>query len=215
MMMVITSIERQAKNKKRLSVFVDGEYSFSLNEEDYMKLGLYENRRITADEIRRIKNLVNFNSAKSDAIRFVSLKIRSGKEVGEKLKRMGYEQDTADRVVDELKGMGYIDDRLYALKYINDRRKLKPQSKRMLKYDLARRGIGEEIIDDVLSEIDMDEESEAYRIAKSRYGRYDIRKDDVRRKVRMFLLRRGYGEGTIRAALKRLAGTGEKINGDE
>ena len=107
MMMVITSIERQAKNKKRLSVFVDGEYSFSLNEEDYMKLGLYENRRITADEIRRIKNLVNFNSAKSDAIRFVSLKIRSGKEVGEKLKRMGYEQDTADRVVDELKGMGY------------------------------------------------------------------------------------------------------------
>lgn len=213
--MVITSIKRQAGNKKRLSVFVDGEYSFSLNEEDYMKLGLYENCRITADEIRRIKNLVNFNSAKSDAIRFVSLKIRSGKEVGEKLKRMGYEQDTADRVVDELKGMGYIDDRLYALRYVNDRRKLKPQSKRMLKYDLARRGIGEEIIDDVLAGVDVDEESEAYRIAKSRYGRYDINKGDVRRKVRMFLLRRGYSEETIRAALKRLEGIGEKISGDE
>ena len=130
--MIITSVERNRKNKDMLSVYVDNQYAFSIPEADYLRLNLYEKRDITEEDIINIKENVYFNAAKSAAVKFLSLRLRSESEVRKKLERDAYDSETIDKVVNHLKSLGYLNDRLYVQKYLFDRNKLKPKSKKML-----------------------------------------------------------------------------------
>ena len=134
--MMITSVKRNKKNKDRLSVFVDDEFAFSISEDDYLSLNLYEKSEIAEETIEYIKNTVNFNEAKARAVRYLSLQIRTEKEVRDKLESEGYNRECISRVIDELKAIGYINNELYAQKYVYDRSKLSPMSKRMMKLKL-------------------------------------------------------------------------------
>jgi len=190
--MIITSVERNKKNKDRLSIYIDNQYSFSVSEADYLSLNLYELREITEDEIINIKENINFRSAKAAAIRYLSLKFRSEKEVAVKLENEGYDSETISKVVEELKAMGYINDSLYVQKYIFDRSKLKPRSKRMLKYELLSKGIAENIIDDALAEWQMDDYAVAENLVKRKFGKYDLYDDKTIKKIYSFLHHRGF-----------------------
>jgi regulatory protein len=66
------------------------------------------------------------------AVRFLAMKLRSEKEVSFKLENEGFDEDTIEKVLEELKSMGYINDKIYAQKYVYDRSKLKPKAKKML-----------------------------------------------------------------------------------
>ena len=134
--MVITSVERNRKHRDRLSVFVDGRFAFTISEEDYLSLNLYEKSEITEETIEYIRNTVNFRDARSRAVRYLTLRIRTEKEVRDKLKSEGFDRECISRVIDELKAIGYINNQLYAQKYVFDRSKLKPMSKNMMKLQL-------------------------------------------------------------------------------
>jgi hypothetical protein len=47
----ITSVEKSGKDKKRYSVYIDNCYSFSISEEDYISMGLYGKKEITARKL--------------------------------------------------------------------------------------------------------------------------------------------------------------------
>ena len=75
----ITSIRKNKKNNKMLSVFIDNAYSFSISEEDYLRLKLYEKTSISKKEIDEIKRNIALKSVKSSAIRLVTYKLLSEK----------------------------------------------------------------------------------------------------------------------------------------
>ncbi len=200
--MEITSVEKSKKNKDRLSVYIDGRFSFTISEEDYISLNLYEKSEISEETIRYIKDTLNFREAKSKAVRYLSLKLRTEKEVREKLLSEGYEQDCATKVIDELKAIGYINNKLYAQKYIFDRSKLKPLSKRMMRLELLSRGIDEETADEVLADWKVEDSSVAESLLKRKFGKYDISDEKILRKAYMFLVHRGFSRETIREAMR-------------
>ena len=202
--MEITSVERNKKNKDRMSVYIDYKYCFSIEEEDYFKLNLYEKKEITGEEINYIKNNINYRAAKSTAIRFLSLKYRCEKEIRVKLELSGFDDEVIENVLEELKSMGYINDRIYTQKYIHDRSKLKPKSKRGLKLELKNKGVTEDIIDEVIGEWDIDEDAVAFGLAKKKFGKYDIKDENITRKIYSFLQHRGYSFETIEGVIKNL-----------
>jgi regulatory protein len=57
--MEITSVEKNKKNKDRMSVYIDGRFSFSISEDDYLAMHLYDKSQINAEEIDYIKNTLN------------------------------------------------------------------------------------------------------------------------------------------------------------
>ena len=63
--MKITDIDVQKKNKNRLSVFVDGEYSFSLEQIDALMLSLKIGMEITDADIRKYNIESNLGKARS------------------------------------------------------------------------------------------------------------------------------------------------------
>lgn len=190
--MEITSCERNKKNKDRYSVYIDDSYAFSISEEDYITLGLYEKKEMTADEIDYIKDTVNFRAAKSDAIKYMTAKLRTAKEVELKLASLGYDASAIEKAVGELCALGYINNKLYVQKYVFDRSKLKPIAKRMIKYELLGKGIGEEDIDEVLDSWDVDESVVAEGLIKKKFGKYNMKDDKTILKIYNFLRHRGF-----------------------
>lgn len=203
-MLEITSIERNKKNKKMLSVFVDNEYSFSILEEDYLRLNLYENSSISEEKIDNIKKNIALKSVKSSAIRSISYRMLSEKELFIKLIAKGFDEDLINIAIDELKSMGYLNDMIYAQKFVYERIKLKPKSKRVLSIELKNKGIPKDIIENVLSNIDYDEDIVIERLIKKKFGKYDLTDSKVIKKVYSFLMHRGFNFENIKSALNKM-----------
>lgn len=202
--MVITSAVRQKNNPEMIRIYIDNVYAFSMPEEQYLKMNLYERGELTQEEIETIRNEVNVKLAKQRAIKLLTARDRSEFEVKERLIKQGFDKEAADDAIMELKAMGYINDRLFAHKYVSDRLKLKPKSKKALAYELCQKGIESELITEVVNEYELDESSIAYRIARKKYGKYDAADPEVQRKIASFLSHRGFSYEIIREVITAL-----------
>lgn len=202
--MEITSVERNKKNKDRMSIYLDGKYALSISEDDFLSMNLYDRMELNAEELEYIKNSLNFRAAKSTAIRYLSLRLRTEKEIRVKLQETGYDSENIEKVIDELKAIGYINNKLYAQKYVFDRSKLKPKSKKLLRLELQSRGISGEIADEVLEDWKIDESVVAEGLVKKKFGKYDLTDEKIANKIYMFLKHRGYNNDTIEGVMERL-----------
>ncbi len=190
--MVITSFEKNKKNKDMVSVFIDSQYAFSMPEEEYLRLGLYEKNEISDEELYYIRKEVLLKNARSKAIKYISLKLLSEKELFIKLESKGFDEETIRNVIDDLKAIGYVNDKIYAQKFVFERSKLKPKSKKMLRMELSNRGITDDIIDEVLENFEYDEVTIIERLVRKKFGKYDLSDPKVEIKVISFLMHRGF-----------------------
>ena len=190
--MRITDVTTNKRYSDMKKVFVDGEYCFSISEDDFMSLALYEKEEITNEEITNIKQIVNFKSAKGKAINYLSYKYRTKKEVYDKLTDLGYKEETVQTVINELISIGYINDKIYAQKFISDRIKLKPMSKKALEYELLSKGVSKQIISETLDDYELDDYDLAFRIAKRKFSKYDIDDIKIQTKIFSFLAHKGF-----------------------
>jgi regulatory protein len=200
----ITSAVKNKKLKDKMDIFIDEKYFFTISESDYISLNLYDKTEITQEEIEYIKNSVNFRAAKSLAVKFLSIKLRTEAEVEKKLSENCFELDTIKQVIEELRALGYINNRLYVQKYIFDRSKLKPVSKKLLKFELLGKGITESIIDEEMEGWLVDEASIAEGLVKKKFGKYDLNDDKILRRVYSFLNHRGFSRDLIMHAIDKV-----------
>lgn|SRR5690554_4167498 len=187
-----------------LSVFIDNAYSFSISEEDYLRLKLYEKTSISKKEIDEIKRNIALKSVKSSAIRLVTYKLLSEKELFLKLTAKGYDEDVVNMAIEELKSMGYLNDMIYAQKFVYERIKLKPKSKKALSFELKSKGISEDIIETVLNDIDYDEDVVIERLLRKRFRKYDLADSKITKKAYSFLMHRGFNFEDIKRVINKI-----------
>lgn len=129
---------------------------------------------------------------------FVLFKRRTEQEVREKCKKLKYDEDKIDEIIEYLKETDYINDEVYIRKYINNAQKLKHLSKNEIRIDLIRRGIDTSIIelaleDDIVQEFEF--ESTTYFVNKK------LKAGDDVEKVKKYLLNKGYSYSNISKAI--------------
>jgi regulatory protein len=205
--MRITSAEKSKKYKDRLSIYIDGRFSFTISEEDYITLNLYEDPELTEEKLDYIKNTLNFREAKSIAVRYLSMKLRTEDEVKTKLHDSGFDSECIEQVIEELKAIGYINDKLYAQKYVFDRSKLKPLSKKLMKRELLSKGISNDTADEVLDDWKVEDIDVARSLIKRKFGKYDLKDQNVLKKAYIFLMHRGFSYDTIKKAIHECGGS--------
>ncbi len=143
--------------------------------------------------------------AKSYAFKLLSYRIRSCKEMSDKLKSRGFSQDTIDEVIHDLKRIDYLDDYKFAKEFIESRLIHNPKGKKLLHYELLKKGLEESIIDELLHE-QMPQRKEE-DIAKTLAEKIWQRKKNIeinKRKAQVYnyLIRRGFNNS---CAMKILA----------
>lgn len=201
--MQITAVTKSKKVRDLLSVYVDNRYSFSIKEEDYLALGLYSKTDITQDEIDRIKSEINRKYARNTAIKYLALKLRTEKDVKLKLESEGFDASTISDTISELKAMGYINDMLYVQKFLYDRSKLKPKSRKMLIFELKNKGVPEDIIQSVIKEYTSDDIVVAENLLRKKFGKYDLKDDIIFKRAYAFLRHRGFDDEIVMPLLEK------------
>ena len=208
-MNIITKIEVQKRNKERVNIYIDNEYSFSLSTELVYKEGLKTNENIDLEKIKSIAKEDDYIKWKNAALKIVEKSYKSEKELKDKLLLKGYDNLTIDKTLNFLKEYNFLSDTNYVKMYVKDKSRL--QGKKKIKYDLIKKGINDKLIEEEISNIDEDEEREvAYNMALKKYNVLSKRESDkykLSQKIYRFLLSKGYDYDIVSYAVKRVTST--------
>jgi len=147
-------------------------------------------------------------SEKARAYAFLLLKfrLRSEKELFDRLKRKKFPDSVIKKTIKFLKDKQFIHDSVFAKAWANSRVKRRLGLRR-IEEELKLKGVNRELIDSIISDIKKDySESGIIRdIAQERLGRLKgIEPDQAKRKVYAYLLRRGFIPETIMDILNQL-----------
>lgn len=202
----ITSIEIQKRNKNRCNIFIDGEYSFSISNDLVYKNSLKVNMEVNEVDLLSIADADNFYKCKESALRIVERSYKSEKELRDKLIEKGYGSKEINKVIDFLKEYNFINNRAYAEMYCKDR--IRSQGSNKIKYSLIRKGIEENIINEVISNIDNEkEEDSASELCRKKYEQLIRRENDVykiKNKLYTFLVGRGYNYSLVKDVINKV-----------
>lgn len=190
----VTKIEVQKKNKDRVNVYIDYDFSFACDAEFIYKLGVKLNDCLDKCDIEEILKEDELKKCKNSALRIIERSYKSKKEMEEKLLAKGFTDDIINSTLNFLEEYKFIDDTKYATLYVKD--KIKNQGRNKIKYSLIKKGLNEEVIEENLECIDKDYEKEqALSIAIKRYEILKKRESDeykLSQKLFRFLATKGY-----------------------
>ncbi len=195
----ISAIKQQVKRSDRYSIFIDGEYTCSLSEGALLETGLRIGQELSKDELHTLKDQAQSDKAYDRTIQLIARRPRSEWEVRQYLKRKSYDEVITQQTIERLLDKGYLDDVSFAQSWIQNRRLLKPRSKRKLRQELLQKRVPEQIITDCLAYDDTDDKEVLRQLIeqKSSQTRY---KD--RQKLMRYLSGQGFSYGDIKEVLE-------------
>lgn len=156
--MKITKIEPQKKHKNRMSVFLDGEFSFGIDSFTLFSLHLAENDEITEEKLSSIKQTILFEDAKNKAAKLLSARSYTARDMKKKLLEYTGDEETSEKTLAFLKEYRLIDDKDYARRFANDCLHIKKLGKRNIRMKLIEKGISATLADETIEALDTAEE---------------------------------------------------------
>jgi regulatory protein len=188
---------------KRIKVFLDGRFAFSLEAEVAVKEGLKVGRELSEGNIEALARVDLFQRCLNASLNYLSYRPRSEAELRQRLHRRGFDGSNVAAVLAKLKEQGLINDLAFAEFWKDNRQSFRPRSQRLTKLELKQKGVAEDIIDQAVAEIN--DEDSAYRAAVGK-ARTLPRADyhGFRRRLGEYLKRRGFGYGVITRTVERV-----------
>lgn len=147
---------------------------------------------------QRLEELENYDKLKTRVLKYVVYKKRTENEIYQKFSRE-IEPKTLDKIINELKENGYINDIDYVCRAVNEFTALRNLSLWEIKYKLISKGIKSNLIDDYFS--NHDDELKEYE--KQSAKNIAIKKNHIEKiEIKKYLIKKGYKEESIRYALE-------------
>ncbi|MDO9549318.1 MAG: RecX family transcriptional regulator [Candidatus Marinimicrobia bacterium] len=201
----VTKISFQKKKTDRRSVFIDGEYAFSISEQTYQLFPLHVNQQLTDNQISVIKSHEEYEKARELALRYISIRMRSEYELTTYLRKKECNSQVIKRVVQYCHEREYLNDTQYAEMLTRDMVNINRYGSKKMFAVLRKRGILSETITQVLRE--QVDETEQINIAQE----LAIKKlktindqSKAREKLYRYLKQRGFKYSIIAEVVKRL-----------
>lgn len=150
--MQITELRKQKGKKAIYSVFVDNEFVCSLDEFSIYKHKLAIDQQIDKDSLEDIQLESMQATAFEMSLDLISRTLKTEYQLRSYLNSKGFLPKVVNKTIDKLKEYHYINDKYYAECYVNAKAHLNGKYK--LKKELKLKGIGDEIIAEVLGALD-------------------------------------------------------------
>jgi regulatory protein len=145
-MPVITKISRQKKQASRYNIFLDEQYAFSVDEDVLIRFQLKKGKHVTEPEIANIKHEDVIRKAFHAALRFLSFRMRSEKEIRDYLRKKEWDDLTIEAVLDELRKQHLTDDAEFAKAFVRTSMNMGKKGPIAIKQELMQKGVGETAI---------------------------------------------------------------------
>lgn len=204
--MKITAIQPQKLRADRVNVHVDGELRLELAAEFVVTEHLHVGDEVDEARLAALEARDVAWKARDAALSLLSHRARSQTELKRRLKRKGFEEDTADATVARLSDLGVVNDAAFAESFVRDRVRLRPHGKRRLAAELRAKGVDRDTahaaIDDVMEREDASEADLARAAAARWKPRPGEEPGKARQRLQGFLARRGFGGEVVRQVVR-------------
>ena len=215
--MQITKIEVQKKKKNRFNIYINDEFAFGVDEATLLKFALTKGTELTQDTIREIEQETQYQNAYQKALHFLNFKLRTAKEVYEKLEKLEVSDEVINQVLQQLMDHGFVNDQFYAESYVRENFALQKKGPKAVAFELKKKGVNDSIIQKALEEFDEATQLEqAIEIAQKyvdRQGNVPVK--TVKQKVYGFLMQRGYDLDIVQSVISALTFEKQEENEEE
>ena len=153
--MVISALKQQQKDPNRVSVYVDGKYSFSLTLDQVVELRIRAGQEVDKSSIEHFTMLSYAEKLRLKALNWITLRPRAFRELDEYLYRQKrvytmLEPSAFAEVREYVRKKGWVDDRRYAEWSVARRSRMR-KSTHFLRAELSSKGVPRDVVADVLS----------------------------------------------------------------
>lgn len=187
-MKTITELKTQVKNKKRVSVYLDGAYYCGLDTATVLKNRLKVGMEIDEKNLIEIQKESELQACFDSALTFISGAIKTEREVYQKLVKKGYLPEICSLAVEKVKSYGYLDDGDYAKRYVSTYAKTK--GKRLIGLQLKQKGVSDEQVEQAVLEIE--NQGETAKIIAEKYLKNKQVDRKILQKCYKYLLSKGF-----------------------
>ena len=210
----VTDIKEAVRDHNRVNVYIDDKYYCSLDISQVVDLGIKIGRKLNSEQLEDIKRASEFGKFYARALEYVLMRPHSIKEIRDYLKRKtlskkirvknrktgeyqtkvqeGCDPSLVPLVLKRLEERGYLDDYRFAELWVENRSIKKGISPKKLRNELARKGIGQSIIEEVLQKSSRDERDELRKVITRKANRYADRQ-----KLIQYLVRQGFNYSDV------------------
>jgi len=189
----ITAFKPQ-RNGKRVNVYLDDRFGFGIDLENYVKLNLRVEQELTEDEIKKIVQEAEFAKVLERLLSFAMLRPRSEREIETWFSRKRVHASMQKKLERKLRKYDLIGDRKFAKWWVGQRLQFKFKSRRELEYELRKKGIGSNLIKEVMDTINPSDEKTAKELLMKNMRKWEkLPEDEKRKKMWGYLGRKGFG----------------------
>ena len=138
-------------------------------------------------------------AAREYAFLLLKYRLRSERELLQRLKQKGFSEELCRDTVNFLKDKEFIDDRVFALGWVSSRLK-RPFGLRRIRLELVQKGLSKEVIENTFAraEEDYDEEGIVRKLAEQRFSKLKgVEPLKARQRVYAYLMRRGFSPDLV------------------
>ena len=183
----------------KFAVFIDDKLALVLSGQAVLDSGLSPGQEVSSEEIAKLSSKSVDDKLYQQALKYISLRLRSEGEMAQYLKRKSAKPDQVKQILEKLKDLDLINDQNFARAYIHDRLMLSTSSRRKLTYELRKKQIAEDVIEHSLANDQISDMNSLSTIIESKRAipKYQ---DDL--KLMQYLVRQGFNYSDVKEALK-------------
>lgn len=175
---------------------------FGIDLDNLVRFGINSGKEFSSEQINNIIHEAEFQKTFDKLINFCMLRPRSYFEVFNWMKRKKVHESMNEKLIKRLEKLELLDDEKFAKWWIDQRLTFKNKSIRALKFELAKKGVGKNIIDSLINQTDIDEVKLAQNLLEKKAYRWSrLEADERNRKMTEFLMRNGFSWEIIKEAL--------------
>ena len=196
--MKITAIKQQVKNPERVSIFVEGKYSFSLSLDELLAQKLKRGEELTKTDVKKLKKLSADGKLRIRAMEWLLNRPHSTREFRDYLYRKKAEPELIETFIKEFSDRGYLDDRKFGEWFI-ELQERRGKSNRAIRAELFKKGVGREVVEELIT-TQISDETQRLKVLiakKNKLPRYQ--KDP--QKLAKYLVAKGFSWQEVKQTL--------------
>ncbi len=198
----IEKIIKHEKKKNKYLIYLEDGSCHELVSEILLKFGLRSGDLVDEKKLIEIFQQAKLFEARNSALRMLAKRMRTEKEIIDKLKTKGHDEYVIDTIINDLKRINLINDDDFTERYINDSITLKkPYGKFALMHKMQKFGLNKNKVSEKLGSMISDEDETALAVSLVKKKLPTLEKFDVHKKkqrIANFLAGRGFSWDTIR-----------------
>lgn len=197
------------KDEKNICVYFDNNEKLILSEDTFYKSGLRKGDEIPDDRFSFFVEQNILYHIKQRAMTYLARRFHSEKELFIKLRQKAYDEKLIKLVLTDLKEKGFVDDKIFANHFVEEKLKKKRWGRNKIKSALFAKGVNQSVINEVFEEFSKDESDLdlAKELAQKKLNQLIKRGADPKKhyqKISAYLISKGIDYETCREVCLKL-----------